>query len=398
MKQKKREEKKGNQHITAKNVVCMFILLVALMAAAAGGCAYFRLDLYYTARNLIMCMTAGLAILFSYQAGRLSGSFSYDDGDYPARFMWLYLGGLVCALVFINLPVTGWMFLFFYVALARVSDSVTGVCAGTSLLILTTVFCQQISLPSFLVYLFSGMIGIVLFAHQEGDFHIAIPLGLSLGIQLLLIFSGEILIQNKRFVWEAALIPLANTIMNGILLCIFLQYYINKVARKVQNLYLMLNDPEYTAMTDMREKSQEDYYRALHTAYLVERIAGELGLDVMASKCAAYYNHLDEKEREKHPFPQHAEELLAQLGKNKKPLKEKEAVVVLICDEVITMVQKMKKKGGNQNKDYAQRIERLFEYRFTMDAFAETDITLSNLRYIRKRLMEETMYYEHIIK
>lgn len=392
------KKKKKKQHVGLKNAACMLMILFLTVGTAYCGCLYFRLDIYHTVKNLILCMTGGLILIFSYQAGRLSGSFSYDDGEHPGRFMLLYLGGILCSMIFLYLPVTGWMFLFFYVALARVSDSVTGMCAGTSLLVLTTVFCEQISLSVFLIYLFSGMIGIALFAHQKGEVSIVIPLGLSLGIQLVLIFSGELLIQNRKFMWESALIPFANTIMNGILLCFFMQYYVNKVARKVPNLYLMLNDPEYEAMKKKREEAEEEYYHAVHTAYLTERLAGEMELDVMAAKCAAYYLHFTPEEQEELPIPEHAGRLLMQLTGEKGKLQEKEAVIVRICDSLITIIQHVKKERAGEKTDYGDLVRRLFEKRFTIEAFADTDITLSNLRYIGKRLMEEEMYYEFIIK
>lgn len=409
-----------DRRIILKNACCMILIFLSTTAAVAVGSWYFHLDLYYMVRNLFLGITAALVVIFSYQAGRISGSFSYDDGEHPGRFLLLYLCGILCVGIFIHLPVTGWMFLFFYIALARVSDGITGMCAGTGLLVLSTVLCQQISLSSFLVYFFSGMVGIALFAHQTEEFHIAIPLGLSLGVQLVLIFSGELLIQNKKLVLESALIPLANTVMNGILLCIFLLLYVNKVARKVQNLYRKVTSPEYAAMTVLWEKSEEDYYHAIHTAYLTERITEKMELDVMAAKCAACYNHLDKEEQEKYPFPDHAVSLLDQLRNQGTALKEKEAVVVRICDEIVTIIQCLKKKEKNGGKvtgmetetetgenkktgtdkdkgkriDYVKLIKNCFEKRFTIEAFADADITLSNLRYIRNRLIKEKMYYE----
>lgn len=351
-------------------------------------------SLYYTVRNLALCGVTALTTVFSFQAGRLSGSFFYDDGDHPNRFLFLYLCGILCAIVFTFLPVTGWMFLFFYVALARVSDSVTGICGGTGLLILTTTLCEQISLSTFLVYLVSGMIGIALFANQKDEFYTAVPLGLALGSQLLLIFAGELLIQNKKLVPEEALVPLANTVMNGILICIFLQYYINRVAKKTDNLYLMLNDPEYVVMKRLRETKEEDYYCAIHTAYLVERITSELNLDVRSAKCVAYYGHLPAEELEEIAFPEPVVELLTQLKEGGKSLQKKEAVIVGICYRVIREIQRINRQSQGKKVDYGKVINLMFEKQFTMEALAETEITLSNLRYIKKRLLEEQMYYE----
>lgn len=380
--------------VLRRNIFCMLLLLTSFITAAWAGSYLIGGDLYNIVRNLVLCSTAALATVFSFQAGRLSGSFFYDDGDYPNRFLLLYLCGILCALVFTFLPVTGWMFLFFYVALARVSDSVTGICGGTSLLVLTAVLCEQISLSTFLVYLISGMIGIALFAHQREEFYTAVPLGLALGSQLLLIFAGELLIQNKRLVPEEMLVPLANTVMNGILICIFLQYYINKVAKKTDNLYLALNDPEYAVMRKLREQKEEDYYCAIHTAYLVERITSELNLDVRSAKCVAYYGHLSPEVLEEIAFPEPVETLLSELNGDEKALKKKEAVIVGICYLVVREIQRLNKQNAGKKTDYGKLINLMFEKQFTMEALAETDITLSNLRYIKKRLLEEQMYYE----
>lgn len=372
----------------------MLLIPVCIMLAAFGGSFAAGRDLYYIVRNLVLCGMTALVTVFSFQAGRVSGEFHYDDGEHPNRFLVIYLCGILCALVFTLLPVTGWMFLFFYVALARVSDSVTGICGGTGLLVLTTVLCEQISLSTFLVYLLSGMIGIALFAHQKDEFYTAIPLGLALGSQLLLIFAGELLIQNKKLVPEETLIPLANTVMNGILICIFLQYYINKVAKKTDNLYLMLNDQEYIVMRQVREQQKDDYYCAIHTAYLVERITSELGLDVRSAKCVAYYGHLPMEKLREIPFPEPVLAMLTELKAGGKSLKKKEAVIVGICYRVIREIQRVNKQSAGKKVDYGKLIDEMFASQFTMEFLAETDMTLSNLRYVRKRLMEEQIYYE----
>ena len=400
---KKREiiavtKKQGEMSVLCRNILCMCLLPVSIVAAAFASSLLTSADLYGTVRNLVLCASAALATVFSFQAGRLSGSFFYDDGDYPHRFLMIWLCGVLCAFVFTFLPVTGWMFLFFFVALARVSDSVTGLCGGTSLLVLTTVLCEQVSLSTFLVYLLSGMIGIALFAHQKDEFYTAIPLGLSLGSQLVLIFVGELLIQNRKPVPEDALVPLANAVINGILICIFLQYYINKVAKKTDNLYLMLNDPEYAVMKRMREQQPEAYYRAIHTAYLVERITSDLGLDVRSAKCGAYYGHLPSEELAEIPFPEPVAALISELKDTGRTLRKKEAVIVGICYTVIREIQRLNRKNNEKKIDYGKLIHLLFERQFTMEALAETDITLSNLRYIEKRLTEEQMYYEVFMK
>ena len=391
-------KKKAVTGVHRRNIVCMAFLVTTMAFVSSVGSYVTGADIYNMVRNITLCMAAALATVFSFQAGRLSGSFLYDDGEYPNRFLMVWLCGILCALVFRFLPVTGWMFLFFFVALARVSDGVSGMCGGMALLVLTTVLCEQVSLSIFLVYLLSGMVGIALFAHQRGEFYTAVPLGLSLGSQLVLIFAGELVIQNRKLVLEDALVTLANTAMNGILICIFLQYYINKVAKKTDNQYLRLNDPEYEVMRRVREQRSDDYYCAIHTAYLVERITSELGLDVRSAKCAAYYGHLKDEELKAASFPEPVAAILAELREKKSVVRKKETVIVGICHTVIREIQRLNRENPDKKIDYRKLIHLLFERQFTIEALAETEITLSNLRYLEKRLSEEQMYYEVFMK
>ena len=377
-----------------RNIFCMFLIFAGLMLTAMAGSLLVVEDIYYIVRNIVLCAAAALVTIFSFQAGRLSGSFFYDDGEYPNRFLVIYLCGILCAVVFAALPATGWMFLFFYVALARVSDSITGLCGGTSLLVLTTVLCEQVSLSTFLVYLLSGMVGIALFSHQKDEFYTAVPLGLALGSQLLFIFAGELLIQNKKLVLIDAMIPFAGALMNGVLICIFLQYYINKVAKKKDNVYTALNNPECAIMRQVREKEPDTYYRAIHTAYLVERITRELGLDVRSAKCAAYYGYLLEDEVEEIAFPEPVAAILYELGEGGGALKKKESVIVDICYRVIREIMNLNKEHAGEKIEYGKTIEQMFGRQFTIENLAESEITLSNLRYIKKRMMEENVYYE----
>ena len=380
---------KENRTVLQKNIVCMLFVILGTGRAVFIGSLYTGVDLYGTVRNLVLCLLAALAAVFSFQAGRISGSFFYDDGDHPGRFISLYFCGILCSLLFTQLPVTGWMFLFFYVALARVSDSVTGICAGTSLLMLTAILCEQMSLSIFLVYLLSGMIGIALFAHQKNEFYIAVPLGLSLGSQLLLLFAEELLVQNKKMIWQEAMRPFANTVMNGILIAFFLPYYIRYVAKRVDNLYLMLNDQEYTVLTELQRRKKEDYDCVVYTADLTERITSELGLDVRSAKCAAYYGHLPADELEGIPFPEPVLELISELTKGGKALKSKEAVVVQICYQVIQKIQRNNRRSRGKKMDCRRLINQMFDKIYTVEVLAETDITLSDLRLIKKRLLEE---------
>ena len=80
-------KKNGAKKVLFKNVSCMLLTLLSITLTAFAGSVFVGLDLYYTARNLVFCACAALVTVFSFQAGRISGSFFYDDGEYPGRFL-----------------------------------------------------------------------------------------------------------------------------------------------------------------------------------------------------------------------------------------------------------------------------------------------------------------------
>ena len=98
MKQKKKNEEQDKQEksglqetekteagghrekkVLLKNTVCMLVMLLGIAGAASAGSILTGADLYNTVRNLVFCVLAALAAVFSFQAGRVSGSFFYDE-------------------------------------------------------------------------------------------------------------------------------------------------------------------------------------------------------------------------------------------------------------------------------------------------------------------------------
>ena len=65
-----------------------------------------------------------------------------------------------------------------------------------------------------------------------------------------------------------------------------------------------------------------------------------------------------------------------------------------ICYRVVQEIQRANRQDKEKKPDYEQLIAPMFAKQYSMEALAETDITLANLRYIKKRLLEEKMYYE----
>lgn len=379
-----------------KACILYSVFAFLLMASAITGGAYFvQMDKYYYVRTMIFGLAFCIMTIFLYISGGIQNRFSYDDKEHPERFFKIYLIGIICAFVFVRLPVLGWMFLFFYIALSVVSDQTTGIVSATCLLVMTAML-RDISFTTFLVFFVSGIIGSVLISGIGKEFKIGIPVTLSLAFQLLLMFAGDVLIQNKKIGWEDAVIPVSNTILNCIVIWLFLQNYSSKVAHKEDNIYQMITDPEYDAMLLLKDKKNDLYKRSLHSAFLVERICTPLELDNRAAKCAAYYQHLDTEQLENYPIPVHAKELILQLKSGPRKMVEKEAIIVYICDITIKTILYITQQAKEKEVNYERVIDTLFEKQFPTLLFIHTDISFRDIQFIKQKLLEEKMYYDFL--
>lgn len=366
-----------------------------MAGAVTGGAYLIQMDPYYFVRTVVFGLSLCIMTLFMYASSNIQNKLSYDDKEHPGRFFGIYLIGIICAFVFVWLPVLGWMFLFFYIALSVVSNQTTGIISATSLLVLTAML-RDVSFTTFLVFFISGIIGSVLISGIGKEFKIGIPVALSLAFQLLLMFAGDVLLQNKIIGWEDAVIPATNTILNCIVIWLFLQLYSAKVAHKEDNLYQMITDPEYEAMLQLKEEKNDLYKQSLHSAFLVERICSVLQLDNRAAKCAAYYQHFDSEQLESYPIPEHASELIKQLKQGPRKMIEKEAIIVYICDLTMKTILYITKQAHEKEINYERVINTLFEKQFPTLLFIHTDISFRDIEFIKRKLIEEKMYYDFL--
>lgn len=376
--------------------MCFLSLVLLTGLAAFGGSFLTRCSMYEMLRNVLMAVGFSMLTVFSFLSGSQSGTFHFDDSLHPFRFWVIYVIGLACSLIFTQLPVTGWLFLIFYICLTRVSDTITGIISASTLLFLTVLLYQADGSTGLYLYFISGISGILFFDKVGKDFKIGYPLALSLMTQIVFLLAGIFLVQNKKIGPEDAIVPIINIIICGIVICLYMQFYNTRVANKEDILYQTINDPEYEKMALLKEKSKDSYYRSLHTAYLTERICTNLCLDVRAAKCAAYYHHFSMDELNEMELPEHGRKIILELKKKCSVPLEKEAVVVSICDTFITTLQYLSKQPNYQNIQYEAVIHKLFQKRLSPEMFLESEITLRDMKYIEKRLIEEKMYYDFI--
>ena len=276
------------------NKVVWYEALIMLSMVLTGAIAAWLYDktIYETVRVVILTVIASGCNVFALEMGKEQELFLYDNKDNLHRFTWFYLGSLLLSVIFPLLPETGWVFLFIYVGLMLFSNQLTGLCAGSGLLMLTLLLQGSNSASLFVVYFLGGLVGVTLFSSLNESFRVGIVLFVSLLLQFLCLCVHGILMVEESLHISMLLFPAVNVLICLILLLILLRYFSVGVINKTRDLYMDINDPECPLLVRLKEHSREEYYHAIHTAYLCDRIAKRLSLNDAVAKAGGYYHKI----------------------------------------------------------------------------------------------------------
>ena len=158
-------------------------------------------------------------------------------------------------------------------------------------------------------------------------------------------------------------------------------------------------------MAELRQKNKDEYFRAIHTAYLAERIALDLGLNDRAVKTCSYYHRigvLDGKIKwadvehyfVENNFPLEAMEFLHEYMEPKKgAIKSKEALTVQLSETVIASIMYLLKKDENAVIDYDQLIDKIIDKKIDDGELNDYAVTFRELERMRSIFKKEKLYY-----
>ncbi len=387
------------------------IAIFALMFALAGGVALAGSLLYsreadVLMRNTVMVLAGTGIVIFAFTMEEMNGRFVYrNDGKYM-RFALMYLGGLAASVFLPFLPVTGWPFLVIFVLLGVFSDGLTGLAAGSVCLLLSVSFAGG-SFSVFWLYFISGAAGILVFGTLNDEFKVGIPMFLSLMVLTLCLTANVILLSGERLSAAQFMIPAINLIVSCILLLVSLKLFSSAVIHRNREKYMEINDPEFPLLVQLKDKSKDEYYHAIHTAYLSDRIARKLGLDDAAAKACAYYQRIGILRGEntwenvaavcgEYHFPANTRKILKEFVDESERIVSKETVVVLFADCIVSSIAYLFEKDPKAGLDYEQLIETVFRKKLETDELWNSEISLSQIREMKKIFVEEKLYYDFL--
>lgn len=361
-------------------------------------------------RNTVVSMLATGTVLFMIRdaIGRGPEGFSYDNYYRKSRFIVVFAGMVVLSCVLSLVPNEFWPYMSLFVILALFSNSEIGMIAGISFTTISVMLEENGSYGELFMYVLAGAVAIALFRDLKETTAIGVPVFISLLMQAVLIIAYNVLFQNRTFSINILILPILNLMLNLIILLVFLNMFGVYVIRKSNDMYMEINDVAYPLLVKLKEKDKDEYFRAIHTGYLAERIALGLGFNDRAVKACAYYHRIGvldgglkwadvEHYYVDNNFPIEAVEFLHEyIEPPKGAVKSKEALAVQLSETVIASIMYLIKQNKDAKIDYDKLIDNLFDKKEASGELKDYAVTFIEYDRMRAILKKEKLYYDFL--
>ena len=168
-----------------------------------------------------------------------------------------------------------------------------------------------------------------------------------------------------------------------------------------------INDPECPLLVELKNASRPEYYHTIHTAYLCSRIALQLQMDDAVVKACAYYHKIGLLKGEnnwenaetiltENEIPLRVRVLLKQYLDPEEQLVDREVIVLLFADTMISSIDYLFSKDKDVQLDYPKLIQTIFKRKMESGILDYSEICLGDLQKMKKILMDERLYYDFL--
>lgn len=381
----------------------MFLLTVIISAAASF---MYQKEVIQAAGIAIIAAAGCGSVIFSLERSREESSFLFDNEEHLWRFLIIYIIALLGSILFPLLPVGGWPYLVIFIGLMLFSNQIIGLSAG-SVLLMVSIMIQGSDISSFFVYFIGGLVGITVFSYVDKSFKIWLPLLCSLLVQLVCLSVQEVLFVNEVLHVQMFTIPAVNIMVCLILLMILLKFFSFSIIYGDRDIYMDINDPECPLLVELKAFSKDEYYHAIHTAYLCDRIAKRLDMDDAVVKACGYYHRIGtikgknswenvSSTLQEYNFPFEVQSILKEYIDQSERILSRETVVLLFCDTVISSVSYLFSRESEIDMDYQKIICAIFKKKLESGIIDYSRISLGELQEMKKILVEEKLYYDFL--
>ena len=361
-------------------------------------------------RNTIVSLIITGTVIFMLMDACSRGyeGFSYDNYDHKMRFVLFYGAMIVLSCAFSLVPNQFWPYMALFVILSLFSNTEIGIASGIGFVMISVLLEESGSYGELFMYAIAGVVAVALFRDLKEDTSVGYKVAISLMMQTVLLLTFDVLFQNRTLSFKLLIIPFINIMFNLVILMTFLNMFGLYVIRKSNDNYMEINDTEFPLLSSLRETNKDEYFRAIHTGYLAERIALGLGFNDRAVKNCSYYHRIGKLEGKskwedvehiyiENNFPKEAVALLKEYIENpKNVVKSRECLAVVLSETVIASIMYMVKKDKDAKIDYDQMIDKIFDKKETDGELKGYDITYGEYEQMRKILKKEKLYYDFL--
>lgn len=396
-----------NRKTKISNIVIPIAIFLLTTVSVSVVSYFYDLTMEEVIRNGIMSAMGSGIIIFLITQAKYFELLDYDNKNYYGRFFNSYLICLLISLVCGMMPEGGWPFVPVFVLLSLFSSSLVGIASGFVLLMIS-ILLSGVGVGAFLLYFISGLGAVCVFRKLDENYKVGIPIVISSMLLMVSLTANIVLFYNDKINFAQFQLPMMNVIVTVILLLIILKIFSSLVIYKMRNHYLEINDPEYPLLVEMKKQSREEYYRAVHTAYLSDKIAKKLRLNEAATKALGYYHRIGflyggshsmeniNRIVEEYRFPEEVINLLREYVQGEKAIVQKEAVVVHFADTVIATILKAIAENSEEQINYDKIIEYIFAKRLEKETLNQCELTIREWYQMKKIFKEEKLYYDFL--
>lgn len=359
-------------------------------------------------RNVIISIIGiGLTLYMILQAN-IAKDYLFDNAVHVDRTCILYT---ICLLgIAVMAQKSNLYMLFPYTAMAAMlllfSNFHIGLMMYLHCMIIFAVLADM-PLEFFLLYLILGLIVISILRSSSKCFKIVWTIMLAFG-QYIILYAVFVMLMNERGLYMLQSVSfLGGLASNTLVLLISLLVIDKAIINKYKSRYDALCNPEHELLTKLKAVAPAEYYNAIHTAYLSDRLSKLLYGDSLLAKTGGYYHKIGLLQSKNHVsksieigkeynFPPNLIQLIREYTGCYEPPKTLEAVIVMLSDSIVSTIMYLFEKEPDRDPDYDKIIEAVFKKKYESGILKDAGITLSVFHQMKEYYKSEVIYYEFL--
>ena len=271
-----------------------------------------------------------------------------------------------------------------------------------------TMIASNESSMYFFYFMIPGVILLLAFRNPAKSFDVNKSI-LYYFLSSILIYTALMLIYSIKITPERVVFPMIGLILNSLVIYIVMPKIAHGFLFTLEEKYNEIVDPEFPLLLQLKKENKFEFKRAIHTAYLSGRCADKVKADNLMARGCAYYHRIgvllegDEsisvktsKLIDENDFPEELADLVKICAGVKKSYLPKEAAITQICDELFTAIIKFMNEKPGEHINYDALIDLIFERLSNRAPIVDSDLSLRDIRIIKKKLKEEKLYYDFL--